>query len=100
MPPLRVTAIHLWRGFCQAGMPVQEYGAEVCAPIPVAVGVGRSAPSQPSPGWGVRLCRISLEPEAERDRPSASVDSSWGRRERDTLNHLFGIVRWGERRQE
>ncbi len=42
---------HLWRGFCQAGMPVQEYGAEVCAPIPVAVGVGRSAPSQPSLGW-------------------------------------------------
>jgi hypothetical protein len=46
---------HLWRRFCQAGMPVQEYGAEVCAPIPVAVGVGRSAPSQPSLGWSVRL---------------------------------------------
>jgi len=31
----------------------REYAAEVCAHIPVAVGVGRSAPSQPSPGWSV-----------------------------------------------
>ena len=46
---------HLWRRFCQAGFPVQEYAAEVCAHILVAVGVGRSAPSQPSLGWSVRL---------------------------------------------
>jgi hypothetical protein len=46
------------------------------------------------------FCRISLEPEAEGDFPTASVGSSWGRRERDTLNHLFGIVRSYERRQE
>ena len=46
------------------------------------------------------FCRISLEPEAEGDFPTASVGSSWGRRERDTLNHLFGIVRSYEHRQE
>ncbi len=33
---------HLWRGFCQAYLPVQQHAAEVCAPIPVAFGVGRS----------------------------------------------------------
>ena len=41
------------------------------------------------------FCRISLEPEAEGDRPTACLRSSWGRRERDALNHLFGIVRSG-----
>src|SRR5205807_6179 len=55
MPPLRVTAIHLWRGFCQAYLPVQEYGAEVCAPIPLFPYATLFRSSQPSPGWGVRL---------------------------------------------
>ena len=41
------------------------------------------------------FCRLSLEPEAEGDRPTACLRSSWGRRERDALNHLFGIVRSG-----
>jgi hypothetical protein len=66
----------------------------------------KSARLSPSPSASVDLphlsrrpagvcafCRISLEPEAEGDFPTASVGSSWGRRERDTLNHLFGIVR-------
>jgi hypothetical protein len=67
----------------------------------------KSARPSPSPSASVDLphlsrrpagvcafCRISLEPEAEGDRPPASVASSSGRRERDALNHLFGIVRW------
>jgi len=73
----------------------------------------KSARLSPSPSASVDLphlsrrpagvyafCRISLEPEAEGDFPTASVGSSWGRRERDTLNHLFGIVRSYEHRQE
>src|SRR4029077_14136329 len=102
------------RGTCLLATPPAIYGEGFVKPICRFKSMEqKSARLSPSPSASVDLphlsrrpagmcafCRISLEPEAEGDFPTASVGSSWGRRERDTLNHLFGIVRSYERRQE
>lgn len=55
------------------------FGAEDSSVRPVAVGVGRSAPSQPPPFGDVpALFRTGPEPEAEGDPPPAVLTSAGG----------------------
>src|SRR5207253_8627729 len=84
------------RRSCQAR--VQRKSGQKSAHILVAVGVGRSAPSQPLPGLAdVPSAAYPLSLSAEGDPAHADGASSWvlltsqGRRG-VTLNHLCGIV--------
>jgi hypothetical protein len=73
--------------------PVQGMRNRSLLHIPVAVGVGRSAPSQPSPRKrSCAFCYTSLEPEAEGDLSPPCLVLRAGPAWREALNHLFGIA--------
>jgi len=61
--------------------------------IPVAVGVGRTCPSQPSPLRGF-LPHIPRARGGGRS-PSSHENNEQGQTQRETLKHLFGIIGGG-----
>ncbi|MFQ5496142.1 MAG: IS66 family insertion sequence element accessory protein TnpB [Phycisphaerae bacterium] len=85
--------------------PVQEKWRRSLRTFPLAVGVGRSGPSQPSPrDSGVCLLPHILLSPRWREIPCVKGcslrNTELGPTGRDTLNHLFGIARLRERRHE
>src|SRR5206468_8513025 len=72
-----------------------------CAHIPVAVGVGRSAPSQPSPGWTFApSAAYPLSPRRREIIRPPLLDRARGRRARERSSIYSGSSACGERRQE